>query len=88
MRKRRSRLHPAYSDSSAQDQNDVTGASIVQQFWVHPIMPVSAEDSWVALSSTAGNPGLAYMVATLGVLRGPVERRCDQSRGKPGDGSE
>lgn len=35
-------------------------------------MPVSAADSWVALSSTVRNPVLAYMVATLRVSRGPV----------------
>ena len=35
-------------------------------------MPVSVADSWVALSSMARSPVLAYMVATLRVSRGPV----------------
>jgi hypothetical protein len=48
------------------------------------IMPVSAGDSWVVLSSTARNPVLAYMVATLQVSRDPVERRWDQSQRDPG----
>ena len=50
-------------------------------------MPVSAGDSWVAPSSTARIPVLAYMVATLGVSRDPVERRCviNHDENEPGE---
>ena len=56
-------------------QHRIKRTSMVQQV-LGSIMPVSAGDSWVALSSMARNPVLAYMVATLQVSRDPVERRC------------
>ena len=62
----------------------VKRTSMVQQI-LGSIMPVSAGDSWVALSSKARNPVLAYMVATLQVSRVPVERRWDESRRETGD---